>query len=140
VGYVRRRISVPFLLVVLACVAVGGALAGWWGDDGGNEAPGQEELSQDADAKVAARTAQGAIETYNVEKAAYTGATPEELAQREPALADFELTVEAQPGAYELTVESETSNTFTVSRDPTGLVVRRCETPGDAGCPGSGQW
>jgi hypothetical protein len=128
---------------LLGCGAISGGLLGCGGDDDdGNGGGGsdQQAISEDADAKAGARTAQTALEVYFTERASYEGATPETLAQIDPTLSDYELTINAAAEMYDLTVESTTGNTFTITRDAAGTVTLSCETEGEGECPDGGQW
>jgi type II secretion system protein G len=104
----------------------------------------QREKAQDSDAKAMAKTAQTAIETYATDNGgAYTGATPAALKTLEATIqtaapAPFVQTVTAGGDSYEVTVESDTGNTFSVERvTGTGAFVYNCT--GDGGCSG-GTW
>jgi type IV pilus assembly protein PilA len=106
----------------------------------------QRDKAQDSDAKVTARTAETAMETYATDNGGdYTGADADDLHAIEATLPDNAagtLTV-AYPGApalYSVTAESDTENTFTITRNDDGTKTLTCETEGDAGCPEGGDW
>ena len=63
---------------------------------------GQQDKAHDADAKVAARSAQIAMETYYVDHRSYSGATPAELEAVQPSLQD----------APNLTINTATVNQY----------------------------
>jgi hypothetical protein len=140
VGYVRERVSALAIAAALALAAIGGGLAGCGDDDEDGGGSDGDVATQDADAKAAARNAQVALEVYVTENTSYSGATPETLEQIEPSIADAELTVTAEGQTYELTVDSESGNSFTLSRDEAGMVSRSCEAEGEGGCPDGGEW
>jgi hypothetical protein len=142
------RFVVFAIAVLLAVAAASGlTLVGCGGGDddgeGGTETAADEQalLAEDAEAKSGARTAQTALEVYATEQnGSYAGATPEALAEIDPMLTEYEFTIEADRDTYELTVESETGNSFTLARDRTAMVEFTCETPGELGCSTSGDW
>ena len=132
---------------VLGGAALGGGLIGCGGNDDDSEDTGtdagggsDEAVAQDAKAKAAALTAQTTLEVYFTETATYDGATPEELAKLDPAIAEADVTVTAKARNYELTVKSESGNTFTLMRNADGPTTKSCETEGEGGCPDGGQW
>jgi type IV pilus assembly protein PilA len=101
----------------------------------------QKRKGDDAAAKTQARTAETAAETYPVDhNGDYTGNTVEELQRIEPTLNETSaatLTVVGTPTAGGYTVmssSSATSDTFTVTREGSGLIVRTC-TGTKGGCP-----
>jgi len=102
----------------------------------------QRDKARDADAKSAARTAQTAIETYATDNGgAYTGATPAALVGIEETLSDATLTVPAAAAeTYTVTVASDTTNAFSISRNAAGATTQTCTTTGEAGCPTDGNW
>ena len=144
-GCVRARLS---LVAVSGVVAFGGLTGCGGGNDdesGNTEVSGsdQEQVSQDAEAKLGARDVQTALEVYATDignNGSYAGATQETLAEIHPPVGELTLTLDAQAEGYELTVESESGNTFTVSRDASGMVAYSCETEGEGGCPDGGDW
>ena len=107
----------------------------------------QRDKARDADAKVAARSAATATETYMTDHhGTYTGLDWAGLVAIEPVLIDAPATVAptAVPNAtndgYTITVTSETGNVFRVTRAPNGETTRTCDLDGDAGCPNDGNW
>jgi type IV pilus assembly protein PilA len=114
----------------------------------------QRNKAKDADAKSSVRTAETAMETYATDNnGAYTGATTAKLAAIEPTLnnAGANLTVPAvATDSYTVQVKSNapSGNLFQVSRTNTGTTSLRCGTgagvpptsPGQDGCPSSGDW
>ncbi len=106
---------------------------------------GQRDKANDADAKVAVRTAQTAAETVSVDNGgAYDGAggvTVANLVGVEEVLSDSDLSVPAVASdGYTVRVRSATGNTFDISRNDDGTVDLTCAVPGDAGCPSDGTW
>jgi type IV pilus assembly protein PilA len=105
----------------------------------------QRDKAFDAEAKAAARSAENAAETLRTDNnGAYDGPlgiTVARLVAIEPTLASANLTVPAVgPTAYTLRVQSQTGNTFDVTRNPGGTVDLTCALAGDAGCPADGTW
>ena len=102
----------------------------------------QRDKARDADAKVGARTAQTAIETYATDNGgAYTGATPLLLEGIEETLVDITLTVPTAAGdTYQVTATSSTGNAFSISRAASGATTQTCTVAGVGGCPVSGDW
>lgn len=106
---------------------------------------GQRDKANDADAKVAVRTAQTAAETIAVDNGgAYDGAggvTAANLIAVEEVLVDANLIVPAVAAeSYTLRVQSTTGNTFDITRNDDGTVELTCAVPADAGCPPDGTW
>ena len=129
----------------LLALAIAVLLAGCGGDDAeeaGEELSGsaQEAVVQDAEAMAAARTAQTALEAQYVDSQSYAGATPQTLAELDPTLPVDRLTVQGTAQTYDLTVASESGNTFTVSKDESGSTDTSCQTAGEGGCPEGGAW
>ena len=101
----------------------------------------QRDKARDADAKTQAKTAQTAIETYATENnGEYTAATAPRLQEIEETLNDATLTVTAGADTYTVTAESDTGNTFSVSREAGGVMSLDCLALGEAGCPEDGNW
>ena len=98
----------------------------------------------DERAKLQARTAQTAIETWTIDHdGSYVGVTVADLIAIEPALADSAMTLpEApMPETYVISVESETTrNLFSIRRLASGAIEQTCEKRGDGGCPQTGRW
>jgi hypothetical protein len=100
----------------------------------------QASAAADTQAMLAARIAQGALESYGVENnGSYVGATPSIVANLDPSVAQG-LELHGTPTGYQLTVTSDSGNTFTTTKDGAGQIVNSCETPGSGGCPQSGRW
>ena len=105
----------------------------------------QRDKAKDADAKESVRTAQTAMETYATDNdGSYTGATAGILQGIEATLNDVPGTLTVTPGAggdsYAVSVASETTNVFTITRNDDGTVDLTCTTGGEAGCPTGGDW
>jgi type IV pilus assembly protein PilA len=104
---------------------------------------GQQNKAHDADAKTGARTAQIAMETYFVDHHSYSGATPAELEDVQPALRNApQLRVnQATSGQYEIQTSSTSTDpvTFKVARSENGTIARTCTPPDTGGCKG-GNW
>jgi type IV pilus assembly protein PilA len=109
----------------------------------------QKGKASDAAAKVQARTAQTAAETYGTDhQGEYTGMEVEKLREIEPTLKETnaaELKVSGVT-ANEFTVESETKkgntkgNLFKITRKSNGEVERKCTTEKTGACPEGGSW
>ena len=102
-----------------------------------------EPLSPDTDAKIAAREAQVAIETYWIDHRTYAGADVPTLTSIEPSLADsaagsFKVSSPSQNG-YALSVTSRSGTTFRIEK-AAGAVRRDCSTPQTGDCPADGAW
>jgi type IV pilus assembly protein PilA len=103
----------------------------------------QRDKARDADAKSAARTAQTAVETYATDnEGSYSGADVAALEDIESTLTDRVLEVTLTPGVgvpsdseYTVTAESDTGNTFSITRNADGTTSLTCETEGEGGCP-----
>ena len=102
----------------------------------------QVHRASDAEAKVAARTAETAIEAYATDHDGhYTGADSAALRAIEPTLNGANVAVDlAEADRYQLSATSSTGNAFHVIRNPNGTFDLTCEPPGDAGCPAGGEW
>ncbi len=106
----------------------------------------QRDKARDADAKSAARTAQTAIETYATDNGgSYLNATPALLKDVEPTLNNAVLTLTGTPTAktYTVTTQSDTGNTFSITREADGTTSLTCVVPSGndrAGCPTGGDW
>jgi type IV pilus assembly protein PilA len=101
---------------------------------------GQREKAQDGDAKSAVRNAASAAEAYFTDDQTYAGMDEAALTAIEPSIADAPGAVTVTPNGevgYTLTFESETGNTFSITR-ASGVATRTCT--GDAGCPSDGTW
>ena len=109
----------------------------------------QRDKAKDADAKEAARTAQTAVETwatdhdgkYNGDGTAAQTPDAADLQTVEPALNNADISnVTTAAKSYSVTVDSETGNTFTISRADTGILDSECTTHEQGGCPSDGNW
>ncbi len=104
----------------------------------------QRDKGTDAQAKAAVRTAQTSMETWATEHGgAYNDeGGPDALALEtiEPTLTDANLADPVTPAAdeYTVSVESDTTTDFSISRDG-GTVTFDCEPVG-GGCPTGGDW
>ncbi len=103
----------------------------------------QRDKAKDADAKAAVRTAQTALETYATDNGgSYAGASAQDLKDIEPALgnADLEEPTTAAK-TYSVTVNSDVEGqSFTISRDSSGVLDSDCTEKGKGGCPSDGKW
>ena len=106
----------------------------------------QRDKAQDADAKVEARTAETAMETYSTDNGGdYTGADAGDLHAIEATLPGVggSLAVSYPGGTalYRVTSTSDTTNTFSITRNDDGTKTLSC-TPvaGADGCPAGGDW
>jgi type IV pilus assembly protein PilA len=107
----------------------------------------QKGKAQDSAAKVQARTAETAAETYSTDhNGQYTGMSVAELQALEPTLKEETAAklLKAEVGVKGgYVVESEsvpTKNTFVIERTPEGQVKRTCKTEKTGGCPPGGEW
>lgn len=110
----------------------------------------QREKATDSQAKEYAHSAQVAMETYATENGgsyAFTAAEGSEatleetLENIEPTLKGAKnLEVKSEEKTYTVTVESDTGNTFSISRKANSETELTCKEPGNAGCPPSGEW
>jgi type IV pilus assembly protein PilA len=107
----------------------------------------QKGKAQDSAAKVQARTAETAAETYSTDhNGEYKEMSVAELQKIEPTLAETKTAKllkaeEVKGGGY--IVESEsvpTKNTFSITRTAEGKIERKCEKKGTGGCPTTGEW
>jgi type IV pilus assembly protein PilA len=107
----------------------------------------QRGKAQDASAKVQARTAETAAETYSTDhNGEYKEMSTAELQKIEPSLTETKyaklLKAEGVKGGGYV-VESEsiaTKNKFAVERTAEGKILRKCEPKATSGCPPSGEW
>lgn len=106
----------------------------------------QKSKANDASAKVQARTAETAAETFSTDNnGEYKGMTLAALQAVEPTLNEVtsaKLSVGAVSAtSYIVTSESvATTNKFTIERTATGEIVRTCTTAGKGACPAGGKW
>ena len=108
----------------------------------------QKSKAQDSQAKVIARTAQTAMETYATNNnGSYAGATAGSLTAIEPTLAQNGTTnaylgsVSGASGTGYTVIATDpvTSNSFSIINN-SGTVTRLCSTSGTGGCPSNGSW
>jgi type IV pilus assembly protein PilA len=108
----------------------------------------QRGKAYDANAKSDVKTAQTAVETYGTDNdgdfSGLNGA-PAKLVAIEPTLSDATaLTVASTTSTYSVSVTAKgpggSTNTYTISRNGTGGVIRSCVTAGSGGCNSSGSW
>ncbi len=104
----------------------------------------QQNKAHDVDAKVHAREAQTAMESYYLEHRTYAGATNAELEMLQTALRDaHNLTVTiATSNEFEVQTSSTSTEpvTFKVHRTPTGTIERTCAPADTGGCKAGGTW
>jgi type IV pilus assembly protein PilA len=105
----------------------------------------QRDKAKDADAKESVRTAETAMETYATDHDGfYTGANTTALETIESTLTDAPnpvgVAVDGDGEGYQVSVESETGNVFTIDRNNDGTTDLTCTTGGEAGCPTGGDW
>jgi type IV pilus assembly protein PilA len=104
----------------------------------------QRAKAQDTEAKSKVRTAQTAFETQYTDNQEYTAANAAALATIEPSLAGnpaMTAAANATNDGYTVTVTSESGNTFTLTKEADGDVVRTCSTANGTtrgGCPSNG--
>jgi len=106
----------------------------------------QKSKANDSAAKVQARTAETAAETFAVDhNGKYEGMTPKALGEVESTLNETTsaklLKAEEKETGYLVESEAATSkNKFSIERTKTGAIVRKCTTAGKGACPPSGEW
>jgi type IV pilus assembly protein PilA len=105
----------------------------------------ERDKARDAEAKVAAKTAQTAAETIRTDNnGAYdgvNGVTVPRMQSVEPTLNGATLTVSnLSASTYTITATSDTGNTFNVTRDGDGTSSLTCEVTDRHGCPADGTW
>jgi prepilin-type N-terminal cleavage/methylation domain-containing protein len=124
------------LLVVLIIIGLLGAMAI-------AAFANQQNKAHDAEAKVAARSAQTAMETYYIEHKSYSGATVAELEDVQTSLKDAPnlAVTQATQTQYEVQATSVSTQpvTFKVARAPNGTITRSCAPANTGGCK-SGSW
>jgi type IV pilus assembly protein PilA len=99
----------------------------------------QRDKARDASAKEAARTAETAMETFATDNGgSYANATVAALRNIESTLNDAALAVGNLGAAtYTVTVTSDTTNTFSITRNANGTTVLSCTPANTDGCPAS---
>jgi type IV pilus assembly protein PilA len=106
----------------------------------------ERDKAGDASAKAAVRSAETAMETYATDHdGAYTGADNAALESIEPTLnkVDSRLTVTpgTPAGGYTVKVDSTNAgNSFSISRNNSGVTTLSCTSDGVDGCPSGGNW
>jgi type II secretion system protein G len=108
----------------------------------------QRDKARDADAKVGARSAETAMETFATENGGDYGSAGDEattearLIEIEPTLEAANLEVAYPAGSlYEVSYASSTGNEFMIrSSDPAGQKTADCTVEGQDGCPTGGDW
>ena len=102
---------------------------------------GQSAKAQDAEAKQGLATARMAIELIEREKRSYADITTADLAAQERSLVNVTLNEPiTTPNTYTLEVVSSSGSTFSVSRDPDGVLDFDCAPRDTGGCPLDGDW
>ncbi len=128
-------LTVLLIIGILAAIAIPSFLA-------------QTQKANDAAAKVLARTAQTAAESYSTDhNGSYSGISIAELRAVEPALKETkaaELVSAKQLGAgkgYLVEAKSvATGNKYGIEHAPSGAVARTCAPENSGGCPAGGKW
>ena len=138
----RLLVAGGAILILALVVAL---IAGLGGDDSDDSAQVERsaaaDAALDADAKAGVRTAQTALEVYAVDRGgSYASATVAGLVVIEPTLPENLEVLFVSGDSYSLRVVSESGVAYSVVRSPTGVINRRCDPPGEAGCPESGDW
>ena len=106
----------------------------------------QRQKATDSQAKVYARTAETAMETFATDnQGSYAAATPADLVNIEPTLSGANnLAVSNLSGnTYTVTVDAPANtsgNTFSITRNAGGTTSLDCTVGGTAGCPTGGHW
>ena len=104
----------------------------------------QQNKAHDADAKVHARSALTAMESYFLEHKSYAGATPTELEQEQTSLKGANNLTVTIATANEFEVKTSSTSTepvdFKVHRMPTGTIQRTCTPANTGGCKAGGTW
>ncbi len=107
----------------------------------------QQTKATDATAKVQARTAETAAETYATDHNGYKGLSIEELQKIEPTLKEEAtaklVKAEESKEAKGYVLESEGVKTkvkFKIERTKEGQLVRTCSPEKSGGCPAGGTW
>jgi type IV pilus assembly protein PilA len=135
-GFTLVELLVVILIIgILAAIAIPSFLS-------------QTDKAADAQAKSAARNAQTAAETFNVDNnGSYTGMDAADLQAIEPQLANANIggALTATPtgtgkGYSVVVTNTKSGNAFTVSRSDLGVVTRSCTVGGKGGCPASLAW
>jgi type IV pilus assembly protein PilA len=104
----------------------------------------QKDKANDSKAKAYAHSAQVAAETYSTDHGgSYANLSAAKLVTIEDTLSGASLVaepIETNKG-YKLTVTAPaTSNTFTISRNASGIATFTCTAGGNGGCPENEKW
>jgi prepilin-type N-terminal cleavage/methylation domain-containing protein len=104
----------------------------------------QRSNAQDAEAKAMATTVATAMVAYEQDADTFATAHRNALSALEPAIAGARnLVVSGTRDTFEIAVDSASGaaggGPFRVEYDA-GRIARRCDSPGDGGCPQSGLW
>ena len=104
----------------------------------------QQNKAHDADAKVHARSAQTAMESYFLEHKSYAGVTNADLEEEQTSLRDAHNLTITIASANEFEVQTSSTSTepvdFKVHRMPTGTIQRTCAPAETGGCKAGGTW
>ena len=109
----------------------------------------QRDKARDSQAKVYARTAETAMETFATDNnGVYTGANAAALVNEESTLSGATISAVTTPApapdtsnkSYKISVTSSTGNVFSVTRHDGGTTALTCTNGGTAGCPTGGNW
>ena len=140
-GFTLIELLVVILIIgILAAIAIPSFLS-------------QKGKAYDASAKELARTAQTTAETYATENnGEYKFTSPAELKTIEPSInttsgngeAYLSAATSSGGNSYSVTATANsTGDTFTISRNSSGVISRTCTVPTGAnrsGCPANGSW
>lgn len=132
----RAALGIVFGLAIVATLVF--VVFGGGDSDSGTVTPAGQD--PDAFAQTQARAAQTTIETYSADNdGVYTGATEADLKKMESSLT-APVAVVAEPDAYSVTADSDSGNSFTITRDTSGTTTYTCTVAGEGLCPDSGDW
>lgn len=137
-AFVEREKALALFAVLLAGV-LGFMVMG----DGEETATGPlPDSAAEQNARTSVWTAQTAIETYSADNdGLFEGATVEALVAESPTLRSASLAIpRAEADAYTVSVVSEGSVTYSISRNANGQVYYTCAPAGDGGCAPGGTW
>lgn len=105
----------------------------------------QRDRARDSTAQASARTAEAAaIEIARKNDGLYSGpggVEVQNLVAVEPTLEDVKLTVPfVMPDAFTVRVQSDSGNTFDITKNDDGTIDLTCASADDAGCRSDGTW